>query len=1460
VKTPIPDKQKVAGEMSSSEPKLSGNRLPFMLLVIPLFLTGLTLVWLVWSDYDLNRESTAFKTETLRVSEFRGTIIQLDEVLTGSARMAAVTGDAQWEERYRTNEPQLDQSIKEAMRLGHSVPGSDAIAETDAANIKLVDMEHKSLALVREGQRGEAVTILFSEEYATQKRIFADGMSKLFAGVEVSRALIEARHRRKTVVSVIVGIAALTLSAFFWLAVLRSMQRSRAALAAGLAEEQQAKERLQKSLKDLNESEKGFRQLADAMPQIVWTAKPDGWLDYYNQRWFDYTGLSLNETQGWGWEPVLHPDDLQNCIDTWTASVHTGNPYETKYRLNRASDGVYRWHLGRASAVRDDDGRVIKWFGTCTDIDDQKRAEETLLSTREELEERVQERTAALATANQELTVEITERKQMEAALRESEERYHDLFENANDMIYSHDLQGNYTSVNRACEKIVGYSSAEALRMNVAQVIAPDYLEAAELRLAQRTRETAAAYELGIIAKDGQKVILEVNSRLIYENGKPTSVQGIARDITERKQLENTLRQSEEKFRELIENANDIIYTINLSGGFTSLNRAGERMTGYTRKEALQMNIADVIRPEDAQRVRQRIAKNLAGGGAPDFELEIFAKDGSSVTMDISSRLIIQDGAVMGIQGIGRDISERKRAEAELQAREAKLSEAQRIARVGSWDYDAITGEVTWSQELWRVFGLDQRKFGLSFEEYLAMVHPDDQEVVKSVDEKSRHAKTGFDHHYRIIQPDGAVRVIRGIGRVICDEHGQMVKMTGTDQDITEQKRIEDDLERARDAAQESVRLKSEFLANMSHEIRTPMNGVIGMTGLLLDTELDAEQRDFAETIRSSGEALLGIINDILDFSKIEAGKLQFDVMDFDLRNAVEGTVEMLAERAREKNIEFASFVHSSVPTALRGDPGRLRQVLTNLTGNALKFTETGEVAVSAEKEFETEDAVMIRFSVKDTGIGIDKETQKKLFRAFTQADGSTTRKYGGTGLGLSISKQLVEMMGGRIGVVSVPGKGSTFWFTASFDKQPAGAIQPPTQVESLEKLRVLIVDDNATNRKFLSHQLNSWGMIHAEAESGAQALELLKAAKADGLTYDLALLDFLMPGMDGFSLAEAIKSDPEIAPVRLVLLTSAGERGDGARARNTGIAAYLSKPVRQSQLFDCLISVMSKRGDEKPAKLGSSTLITKHTLQETKKMSHKLILLAEDNVVNQKVAIRQLQKLGYRCDTVANGREAIEALSRIPYDLVLMDCQMPEMDGYEATMEIRQREGTAKHIPIVAMTAHALEGDREKCIASGMDDYITKPVKQEALKDALDRFLSGSIAEAINTVTAAADTSPVDMERLREALGDDSDTVSKILTLYLNDMSKSLDQMEIALKSSDHAEIESIAHSCAGASAICGMTAVVALLRELETAGRTHNLTNAAGTLAEAKKEFKRVQTYLIEHVMPIAPPGVTL
>jgi PAS domain S-box-containing protein len=952
----------------------------------------------------------------------------------------------------------------------------------------------------------------------------------------------------------------------------------------------------------------------------------------------------------------------------------------------------------------------------------------------------------------------------MEAALREGEERYRDLFENANDIIYTHDLQGNYTSVNKAWEKIIGYTNAEALGMNMAQVVAPECLDEARQLLARKTTEkTPSAYEVEIVAKDGHRVMLEVNSRLTYEDGKPTGVQGMARDITERKR-------AEAERQVITEIVQGVVSTSNLDELLT--------LTHNSIRKLLYAENCFVTLYDPATDLMH--FEFWADKFDPVPEPRPVGTNFSSYVLRTSQPILLTE------------------------ATKKRMYEQGEIELSG-------TDSASW-------LGVPLRTPSGT----IGVL------VVQHYEEAAAYAQRDLEFLSTV---------------------GDQIALA------IERKRSERELEQARDAALESARLKSEFLANMSHEIRTPMNGVVGMTGLLLDSELDADQRECAETIRSSADALLTIINDILDFSKIEAGKLEFETVDFDLRNAVEETIELLAEKAREKELEFGSLIYGDVPTALRGDPGRLRQVLTNLVGNALKFTERGEVIVRAEKEHESDTDVTIRFSVSDTGtgIGISSDAQAKLFQAFTQADGSTTRKYGGTGLGLSISKQLVQLMEGQIGVRSTPGEGSTFWFTAKLEKQPAGNALSSPQLENIENLRVLIVDDNATNRKILSHQLGSWGMIHAEADSGPQALQLLKTAAAGGHGYDLVILDFLMPGMDGFELARAIKSDPSIAGLHLILLTSSGVRGDGAMARAAGIAAYLTRPIRQSQLFDCLTTVVSNSSNS--SAVFAPTLVTKHTLREAKPMSNKLILLAEDNIVNQKVAVRQLAKLGYRADAVANGREAIEALTRIRYDLVLMDCQMPEMDGYEATTEIRRREGAAKHTPIVAMTAHALSGDREKSIAAGMDDHITKPVKQEELARVLEIFFTNS-SEAVPAAekSVAQTPPPVDLERLHQALGDDPDEVSEILDVYREQMAESLIKLDAAIAGANAEEINLIAHNCAGTSANCGMIALVNPFHELERMSRENQLMGAADLSAVVTLEFERVKLFLAERFAPLA------
>jgi PAS domain S-box-containing protein len=1198
----------------------------------------------------------------------------------------------------------------------------------------------------------------------------------------------------------------------------------------------------------LQASEARFRQLADAMPQIVWTARPDGWLDYYNQRWFDYTGMTLAETQGAGWGQVLHPDDLQPCIDMWNVSTLTGKPYEIKYRFKRASDGVYRWHLGRASAIKDEAGRIVKWFGTGTDIDDQQRAEEALVCSRALLETRVAERTADLVTANAVLREQSSERQRAETALRASEEKYRDLFENANDIIYTHDLEGNYTSVNKACEGITGYTNAESRTMNIVQVIAPEYLESTLAMLAQKTGDHTPAYELKILAKDGRRITVEVKSRLLYEAGVPVGVQGMARDITERKLAEEAIQNSRDYLHRIINVVADPIFVKDSQHRFVLLNEAFCEVMGMKREELLGSSAFANLPSDQAEMFREKDELVLLSGEENVNEERLTAANGITRILVTRKKLYVDPEQQRFIVGVCRDVTAQKLIEAKLKQREQQLVEAQHLALIGDWEWDVAENQTTWSSALYGIYGINPGDSVPSFEGYLDLVHPDDRERVTEQNQRALINLQGHSYQHRIIRPDNSVRHLQVNVKITHDEAGHPIKLFGTSQDITDLVRLQNELKEARDVAVESARLKSEFLANMSHEIRTPMNGVIGMAGLLLDTDLDADQRDFAETIRMSGDALLTIINDILDLSKIEAGKLQFEIVDFDLRHAVEGAVDSLAERARERRIEFASLVHSDVPVALRGDPGRLRQVLTNLIGNALKFTKVGEVVVCVEKEAETDSSVTLRFSVKDSGIGISQAAQEKLFQPFTQADGSTTRKYGGTGLGLSISKQLVELMAGEIGVVSEPGVGSTFWFTITLAKQQHAQSVFLAHVQSLEKLRPLIVDDNVTNRKILSHQLQSWGMVPEEAESADQALELLRSAVAHGAGYDLALLDLLMPGRDGFQLAEAIKAEPGISHTPLIVLTSAGERGDGARSLNLGIAAYLSKPVRQSQLFDCLVEVVSAAAGEKQTSSAPPRLITRHSLQERKKLSGKLILVAEDNIVNQKVAVRQLRKLGYRADAVADGREAVEAVLRISYDLVLMDCQMPELDGYEATAEIRRREGTTKHTTIVAMTANALQGDRDKCLAAGMDDYLSKPVRPAELAQVLQRvFIRSNGKEPAPTGFVPAVLPPVDMDRLHNVTGEE---LLEIVDIYLKQMSENLAKLTIAIAAGNAAEVNLIAHNCAGTSANCGMDAMVGPLHKLELAAGRDDLTAAPRYLAHAREEFLRSQDFLNQHL----------
>jgi PAS domain S-box-containing protein len=810
------------------------------------------------------------------------------------------------------------------------------------------------------------------------------------------------------------------------------------------------------------------------------------------------------------------------------------------------------------------------------------------------------------------------------------------------------------------------------------------------------------------------------------------------------------LESSEQRYRHIIETAFDAFVGMDASGSITDWNDQAEAMFGWPRSEALGQSFSRmIVFDSDAMTDGQGFQDFIASANGPllkrRVEMTAVHKDGHKFPVELSISRVAAGQTHLPVVFI-HDVTMRNRAEMALRQAEQKYRGIVEESIVGIFQTSPDGRVLSANPAFARMCGYDSaEKMTAACQDLGRQVYvdPGRREIFKRLIEKEGVVR---DFEYQVRGKNGIPIWISENARVVRDGEGAVLYYTGTVQDITDRKRSQEKLEqeiverkRAEAAAEEASRVKSEFLANMSHEIRTPLNGIMGMTDLALESNLTSEQREYLETVKMSADSLLIVINDILDFSKMEAHSMVLDVADFNLRDRLEATLKTLAVRAHEKNLELLCEIAPEVPEVVRGDANRLWQVIINLVGNAIKFTETGEVGLNVQILLPANgDHQVVHFTVSDTGIGIPPDKQELIFHPFIQADVSTTRKYGGTGLGLAISNRLVEMMDGKMWVESRPGQGTQFHFTVELgiaDTQAAG-VAVTSSPEILRGVKVLLVDDNSTNRRILQGMMKHWEMKPVAVESAEEALAELSTALAAGKAYRLILTDMHMPGIDGFTLIERIRNSPHLDTAAIMMLTSAGHRGDAERCRKLAIAAYLLKPVRQSELREAISQVLRPR----PTR-SVTPLITRYSLHEAQEPRKSLrILVAEDNAVNQRLAARILQKRGHLVTVAADGRKVLAALAQGNFDLILMDLQMPEIDGLQATTIIREGEKTSgKHIPIIAVTAHAMASDRERCLAAGMDGYVTKPLQTIELFSAIETFFLNS---------------PPSPERTRSAVG----------------------------------------------------------------------------------------------------------
>jgi two-component system, sensor histidine kinase and response regulator len=1066
--------------------------------------------------------------------------------------------------------------------------------------------------------------------------------------------------------------------------------------------------------------------------------------------------------------------------------------------------------------------------------------------------------------------------KQLTGEPRDSqaEEKYRTILESIEEGYYETDLRGNFSFSNDSLCRILACRREDLMGSSYRSIV--DRQTALSiLRTFNQVYKSCIdmkRVEWQFMRRDNRKLYAEVSvARILSKTGECIGFRGLVRDVTQRVEAERALLESEQRYQLLAENVNDIIWMTDLDFNFTYVSPSVMRITGATMERTLELNLRHVMKHEEFDRLKGEIRQILEGRCQGEqssyfvkrFEFEHYRLDESTFWAEaIVSGNFDKDGNPLGLVGVTRDITERVRTEEEIKKNEAKYRTILESIEEGYYEVD-LKGRFTFFNEaMCSITGYAPEEMaGLSYKNYL-----DAENTIKVTRMFHRVYITGRPEKsfgWEYLRKDGAKVPAEASIQLMKDSNGNAAGFRGVVRDITGRSQA-DGLRAAKIKAEAESRAKSEFLANMSHEIRTPLNGIIGMTEIAMDTNLDENQRDIIHVINRESEILLSLINDILDFSKIEAERYELEEITFDLRVLIEDLAHSFAMRSEKKGLEFISFIAPEIQARLMGDPGRLRQVIANLAGNALKFTEKGEVFIRVETEQDLENESVLRFSVRDTGIGIPQNKQEKIFESFTQADGSTTRKYGGTGLGLAISKRIVEMMQGKIGVESVEGQGSTFFFTAKFKKGKDLKAYPQPEDISLRGMRVLVVDDNETNRFILMEYLKTWGCMPVDTPGGMEAVTLLRSGVAVNEPFDLILMDFHMPELDGFELSRKIREVNSLSRIPIILLTSIGDIGDGRACRDIGIQGYLPKPTRRDDLKKAVISVIGlSDAAQEEEKL---KLVTRHSIAEDYRKDIQ-VLLVEDYPTNQQVVMRHLYKAGYQVDIAENGQQAVAAFKRKHYDLILMDIQMPVMDGYGATKAIRQWEekmkremdgaGRQERVPIIAMTAHATIGYRERCLREGMDDYLSKPLHREDMIACLDKWIrkrgikgqgiasNDRIEEQEKGDAEMENIQPIDLNKAMDEFDADKDFLREILRGFLGNVRGQIEKIESALVKGNAETVRKEAHSIKGGAANICADALSKVASELEILGKAGSLDGAEKTLQRLEHEFHRLEEF---------------